>query len=382
MDGHSSSQLNLGFLYENGLGVKKNLQKSFKWFNKAAKNGNPMAQFNVGTYYYFGMGGVPKNYEKAFEFYLKSAENGFPEAQEKVAEMYGTGKGVELNREKYEEWIQIAYGYDNLQSRSALPPNYILIHGVPRETSVVFNLDRDGSNFSYPRTQYILAKMLEFGESTPQNLPEALNLYTLSAEQGYPKSQSELGKIYRYGKFGVEVNFNKSLEWYHKAAAKKEPKACLILGDAYYDGELRDRYLSKRKAFDYYKIAADFGIAKASLKVAQMYFNGEGVRSNLNESYNYYVKAADRQDPEALFNLGKFYHVGMVVDKNLSETIKYYNQAASYGHNGAMFSLACMYKDGEGVKKDMDLAVSLFRMAADDGHEESLNFLNKMKIYN
>ena len=37
------AQLNLGLMYENGLGVSKNLRDAVKWYRMAAKQGNKKA---------------------------------------------------------------------------------------------------------------------------------------------------------------------------------------------------------------------------------------------------------------------------------------------------------------------------------------------------
>ncbi len=41
----------LGYLYEDGKGTEKNLEKAIYWYNKAAENGNKLAQYNFGRIY-------------------------------------------------------------------------------------------------------------------------------------------------------------------------------------------------------------------------------------------------------------------------------------------------------------------------------------------
>lgn len=60
----------------NGRGIPQNDDKAYEWFQKAAEQGNAMAQCNLGLMYGSGHG-VPQDDIKAFEWYQKAAEQGF-----------------------------------------------------------------------------------------------------------------------------------------------------------------------------------------------------------------------------------------------------------------------------------------------------------------
>ena len=64
--GYSDAMCNLGYCYEMGNGVEKNLAKAAEWYRKAADNGNEIAQSNLGIFYEYGKG-VTKNYAEAVE---------------------------------------------------------------------------------------------------------------------------------------------------------------------------------------------------------------------------------------------------------------------------------------------------------------------------
>src|SRR5437763_9698128 len=72
MQDNSDAQNYLGFYYKNGIGIQKDLKKSFEWYEKSAKNGNEIAQYNLGNFYRYGWG-IEKNEDKAFEWYKKLA---------------------------------------------------------------------------------------------------------------------------------------------------------------------------------------------------------------------------------------------------------------------------------------------------------------------
>ena len=59
-------------------------QKVFRCWNKAAENGNPMAQWTVGRYYKKGEY-TEQNYNKAMEWFRKSADQGYEKAIMEIA---------------------------------------------------------------------------------------------------------------------------------------------------------------------------------------------------------------------------------------------------------------------------------------------------------
>ena len=53
-------------MYVKGQGVPANHQIAFSWFEQSAKNGNPVAQGNLGELYFRGKRGIPRSFEKAY----------------------------------------------------------------------------------------------------------------------------------------------------------------------------------------------------------------------------------------------------------------------------------------------------------------------------
>ncbi|RIA88006.1 hypothetical protein C1645_713539 [Glomus cerebriforme] len=92
--GHDDAQYNLGLCYENGIGIKKNEAKALYWyqkssendigedkskvfkkFEKLAKHGYVSAQNKLGYFYENGIN-IEKDLEKSIYWYKKSAEHG------------------------------------------------------------------------------------------------------------------------------------------------------------------------------------------------------------------------------------------------------------------------------------------------------------------
>jgi hypothetical protein len=68
-------------MYDNGDGVPKNKAEAVKLYTKAADQGLPQAQFDLGVAYYNG-DGVPKNIAEAKKWIKKAADQGFEKAKE------------------------------------------------------------------------------------------------------------------------------------------------------------------------------------------------------------------------------------------------------------------------------------------------------------
>ncbi len=63
--GNAFAQSNLGFMYDSGQGVPRDLSEAAKWYRLAAEQGNPRAQSNLGSMYAAGEG-VPQDNVQAY----------------------------------------------------------------------------------------------------------------------------------------------------------------------------------------------------------------------------------------------------------------------------------------------------------------------------
>ena len=105
--GNADGQVNLGFLYARGQGVKLDYKEALVWYRKAAEQGQPDAQFNLGSLYYDGLG-IRRDFNKAAEWYAKAAEFGQIDAQYNLGLMYVTGQGVPASLVQAYKWLAIA----------------------------------------------------------------------------------------------------------------------------------------------------------------------------------------------------------------------------------------------------------------------------------
>lgn len=115
----------LGWMYQQGLGVKQNYISALFWYSLAAKKGDSEAQKNIGWMYHFGLG-VKKDYTIAIFWYRKAAYQKNATAQNNLGFMYDKGLGVQQDRTMAIFWYQKAVKQGHpvaLTHLDALRPN-------------------------------------------------------------------------------------------------------------------------------------------------------------------------------------------------------------------------------------------------------------------
>ena len=92
--GHMEAKISLAAHYQEGCGVKMNLQAAAELYHGAARQGSPTAQALLGECYFCGKG-VEKNYQEAFQWFQMAAESGNADAQCRLGECLEYGYGTD-----------------------------------------------------------------------------------------------------------------------------------------------------------------------------------------------------------------------------------------------------------------------------------------------
>ena len=191
--GHATAQNNLGYCYENGLGVEKDFIAASNWYRKAANQGYSLAQYNMGRCYYYG-GGVEKNLEKAAEWFLKAIEQGHLGAQTMLGDCYDGEEAFKLHLNAAER--------GNVRAMVSLGFCYESGDGVPENQveALRWYLRAAEQNPDYDdgfadEAKHRLAESYEFGRGLPQNDEEAEKWYSYWEKSiRVPKSEVETVK--------------------------------------------------------------------------------------------------------------------------------------------------------------------------------------------
>ena len=83
----SIRKFNVGRMFERGDGVTVDIFKAYRWYLRAAEDGLPEAQNEVGVHHYWGLS-VPENVERSAHWFKKAAAQGFSEAMFNLGNVY------------------------------------------------------------------------------------------------------------------------------------------------------------------------------------------------------------------------------------------------------------------------------------------------------
>jgi hypothetical protein len=281
------AQFNLGYIYANGEGVRKDAAEAVKWYRKAADQGNSMAQFNLG-YIYANGEGVRKDVAEAVKWYRKAADQDDASALAMLGRMYDYGEGVRQDDDEALKWT------------------------------------RKAADQGHAKAQFVLGTRYENGRGVHQDTAEAVKWFRKAADQGDADAQFRLGLAYNEG-IGVQQDFSEGVKWYRKAADQGNAGAQISLGTSYHKGEgVRQ---DDAEAVKWTRKAADQGDAYGQFNLGQSYYFGWGVRQDATEAVKWYRKAADQGAAKAQFNLGNSYVKGEGVRQDATEAVKWWRMA-------------------------------------------------------
>ncbi len=108
-NGDASAQYNLGALYNQGRGVKKDYALAKMWYERAAAQNDPNAHYSLGVLFHLGQG-IEQNYTEAAHHYQIAADLGNADAQYNLGVLYNQGLGMSQNCHALQHWPRNTYG--------------------------------------------------------------------------------------------------------------------------------------------------------------------------------------------------------------------------------------------------------------------------------
>jgi hypothetical protein len=105
--GHPTAIYEMGYLYENGDGVPKNLNEALRWYRLGAEKGEASSEAALGQFYENGQG-VPDDWVEAAKWYTKSAQQDNKAGAFRLGRAYQYGIGVPINLGQSIAWYDKA----------------------------------------------------------------------------------------------------------------------------------------------------------------------------------------------------------------------------------------------------------------------------------
>lgn len=311
------------------------------YYQAAARNHIPEAEYKLGMAYYFGLG-VPQNWTKSIEYLNRAAASSHPSALGRLGRIFHYGIGVDVDIMKALNYYTDAAELGNGIAMKAL--------GKVFKTGELGITDNSRSEEYYLRA---------FDR-----------LYKMAVEYDDLESQFELANCYLDAE-GTDYNSAEAISWYQRASLSGYAPATNALGICYCRGLGVHKNLTE--GYNLQLKAAQLECRIAQWNTAYNYFNGCGTDVNIEEGYNWMLKAAYGGIAPAQCALGRYYLLGKNgVEKNIYQAKKWLLKAIESGSLDAMYILAQAYMNREvPCATPEDDVFVLSKRAAISGHTPS-----------
>ncbi|WP_432744554.1 hypothetical protein ABXJ76_04575 [Methylobacter sp. G7] len=380
--------------------MQQNSTTSTAALQQLADNGDAQAQFDLAYRYACGIEVVP-DLEQAMRWLNQSAEQGLVEAQLFLGSHHATLNGLycllfPLETDKY----QLIYNWVTTKKQGFTEPNDTLYRDLEscfssepslcEQQASAFNWFSKAAEQGCAEAQYWLARCYVSGLGCEQSDKRAFDWFKKAAEQGFAEAYYYLACCYRDGK-GVEQNQHLAFEWITKAVE---------LADAYFaEATTRTKYISQvaevyyflgdlyeqgkgimqddEQAFNFYRLAANRGVARALLLVGNLAAQDKGCEKNEELAFRAYKLAAERDEDnqaDAACRLALCYLHGLGTEQNYKFADEWFKSAAQ-GKAEASYWLGYMSEHGFdpylGNEEDLDSQAFEYYLTAVDRFEQS-----------
>lgn len=184
--GNKAAILQLGIMYERGVGTPRNYIKALEWYTKAAQAGVPEGYYNVGVAYEIGMGNSG-NAVQAFQNFEKSAELGLAQGLYKLASLYFTGYGTGKNEPWGVELLTRAANAGHMAAANDLGVIYFEGRfGLTKDTSKALEMFNRAAELGNAEAMKNMAIFYRDGLSVDRDPTEELKWYSLAQRAGFP----------------------------------------------------------------------------------------------------------------------------------------------------------------------------------------------------
>ena len=224
--------------------------------------------------------------------------------------------------------------------------------------------DADGEVF------YMLSQYYANGTVVEENGQETIRLLEIAAEKKVADACYNLGIAYEYGKFGVEKNINKAVEYYEKGVALNAPDCMINLGCIL---ETSNEYPNdKKRAFELYSKAAEKEKGYAYNNLGTCYKRGIGTDVNKEKALECYTKAASMGSMEAYWNLYMYYMDEVCTPRDFDKAVEWLKKGDEAGSLNCTYQLTKHIENGDGIEKDAGKYFFYMNKAASGGNEEAV----------
>ena len=236
---------------------------------------------------------------------------------------------------------------------------------------------RDADHLGEVRAQSLFGWII--GRAVPPDPERAMAWYARAAAQGGAEAEFRYGISHLRG-IGGRHNRIAGVKLVRQAAEQGYPRAEFELGRMYADGE--DYVYGALVAQDsaeaarWFQKAAAQNVDAAEIALGDLYFEGRGVRQDDAEAARWYQKA----EPNWLnpTRLGILYEEGRGVPQRHRARARPLPARRLLALSRRAFRLGRLYESGKGVVQDLDQARRWYELAAKRGYEPARQALDRL----
>lgn len=190
----AAREIALGNDYLFGRGVAQDPEMAAYWFEKAAKAGDPQAQFEMGYLSEAGIG-TSKDLERAAHWYQLASSGGLADAKANLGLLYFWGAGVAENKEMAALLFREAAEKGSGKAAYKLGYMYAIGAGVPKDMATAEQWYNKGAKLHDPQAEYELGVLFFYGTDHKVDLKKAESLLRTSAAAGLVPAMHTLGLL-------------------------------------------------------------------------------------------------------------------------------------------------------------------------------------------
>ncbi|EMX6285300.1 tetratricopeptide repeat protein [Providencia sp. PROV257] len=250
--GDENALMTMGYFYERGVGVEKNIPEAEKIYQRLVKQNNKEG-FNLLA----RLKGEQGKKEEAIGLYQKAINLGSPSARYNLGILYRNNGDYIRAKELFESAVNISHSSNAMMSLGDL---YFDGYGVEQNMELAEKWYKEAIQMGNDTAITRLATL--YGEMS--DYKKAMELYNIAILKEDPEAMNYMGLLYKHG-LGVEIDYQKSVNFFEKAARYNSITGLIDLGLMYEEGlGVKQSYA---KAIELYEKAYQLGYTDAQLRI-------------------------------------------------------------------------------------------------------------------
>lgn len=315
---------------------KGHFKAAYGCFKDTADFEYPPALVFLGLFHERGFGGIAKSEKTANSFYARARE--------------------------FENWFIYHEKDDNEFYKLFYCFYYDYANKNKKDAKAVANIYRSLADKGNAFAQHRLGICYQNGDGVEKSDAEKLNWIQRASD--LPIARYNLGIFFRKDFPDSPGAPQLSFDWFFLAAREGHALAQYEVAVNLYN---RPDQAAKKQCVEWYRKAAEQGVAEAQTMLGWFYSNGEFVEKNESIAIKWYLEAAEHGNVIAQNNAGHYYRKNQQHDV----AFKWFFKAADQGDATALYNLAECYEKGLGVNSDPATALSLYQQSALKGEADA-----------